>query len=150
MQGVGAWGIRTQAKPKTMVNGETPLYFSCFWMTQDPFQYSSKTCCKHANNCFEKKGSGCQICANIDISPITALSQEIIRKNAHNFKTVEEVLNKIYMWRRNLEKGHNSGTHCPGFYVCQLFIWIKWSKFHWDDLNTMQEVWDTNFLYMDM
>jgi len=23
-------------------------------MTQDPFQYSSKTCCKHANNCFEK------------------------------------------------------------------------------------------------
>ena len=32
----------------------------------------------------------------------------------------------------------------------RLFIWIMCSKFNWDDLKNMQEVWDTNFLYMDM
>jgi len=26
-------------------------------------------------------------------------------------------------------------------------MWIRCSKFHWDDLNTTEEVWDTNCLY---
>jgi len=31
-----------------------------------------------------------------------------------------------------------------------LLILIMCSKFNWDDLKTMQNVWDTNFLYMDI
>ena len=148
------WGLQCiwWVQDKGMVMGKL-LHSSCFGRPLLHFQ----TAQTYVVNCFKKlvwMSFFLELSfIVIDISPFPSLSKKIslVDKSCWWFENYGRRLwHSLYVHIRISKKGHNFGTSVSSLTKSDehlFFMVIRCSKFHWDDLKIMEEVWDTNFIY---